>query len=819
MSSVRAVKRKVARRKHHDDLDLELGEDRHKVYHKQDQGEGFLQKYLSRSLQNLDELYALDDDGDVDLDDGSVTSLPLTATTMTDNEQSDYDHDFSETRYQPPVAQVLPNNNQLDGDLPDDQFDQSDPIRLGGSPNIIDIGGGPTTKERLSPRGRSGDGREDVVAFHDGPHGDGPKILNHGAEDQFEALDLEYTLNQTDFIPNATLMEVKDPRIPAGKEDSTQYSPIPAHHSQSVYQQRKSPVHLRRHPQYSTAYDATQHTQPFQSNLHDYPQYPDYPTMDPVARTTGYPVPHHTKMNLSQWQHNLDSQLKLQQQMQHLQLNPAGHPSSISGGGLGLHRHAAGAVYTLGDPNVGLGVVSTDTTNMEGLIRAKENMLHERNIIIERQKLEIAHLQKQNEEQEAIARQRMFARSREDGDMLFLKMQEYQYEIASLKAQLAEVSTARIAEGDQLNRKLGQAQEAMKASQHTNEKTIADLKKQLRHRESEVGSSRTQAEMSKRDYDKLKKKIGKMERYMHDLPTADEYRESTETIRSLHQKEAVMEERVASLESALAKAKQKALKSKMEASSLEEQKNELQLQIERMKREMGKLQSALGSKETGDPTDLELCSRDQLAQMREENEKHSSSVEHLKKVIESKHKHLQKVKGEHQRALQEVESRLLQEEGVITALRLEVKDKERSMEEMSRSMKELASQSQELYDHNLSLQESVRTLELKASSDKARLTGQLVKELTRCVQDLQQLVELCSQRAEGREPNVSLLLGFRPSSAMSYEPGDDDDTPTSETVIKARLSQVQKLREDIDLLRSLISDKYAEDVGSNCITQ
>ena len=73
----------------------------------------------------------------------------------------------------------------------------------------------------------------------------------------------------------------------------------------------------------------------------------------------------------------------------------------------------------------------------------------------------------------------------------------------------------------------------------------------------------------------------------------------------------------------------------------------------------------------------------------------------------------------------------------------------------------MATQSQELYDHNLSLQESVHTLEKAATSDRSRLTAQLVKELTMCVQELQQLVELCSQRAEGQELNVSLLLGFR----------------------------------------------------------
>ena len=51
-----------------------------------------------------------------------------------------------------------------------------------------------------------------------------------------------------------------------------------------------------------------------------------------------------------------------------------------------------------------------------------------------------------------------------------------------------------------------------------------------------------------------------------------------------------------------------------------------------MKKEMGRLHRALGSKETGDPTDLELCSRGDITQLREENRRHSSNIEHLKKV-------------------------------------------------------------------------------------------------------------------------------------------------------------------------------------------
>eukprot|EP00057_Strongylocentrotus_purpuratus_P012370 XP_011666844.1 PREDICTED: centrosomal protein of 85 kDa [Strongylocentrotus purpuratus] len=698
-----------------------------------------------------------------------------------------------EPTHQPKVAQVLPNNNQLDKPSHHSPGPNGYTGRHGNHPRS------PHRDRQMSPRARMGDGSEDVTTMTDGHdpalvYSD-PKISNLDQDDMFLPLDWDHTLNETDMVPDTTLME----KNPAHRSPLSHHSQLSSYSKVSHHPLTKSPR------QYSGAYGDSGYCPP------DYSKYPGPSESGPGSRAPGNPVPFHTKMNLTQWQQNLDSQFSLQQQMQHLQLNPAYHPSGRSGTGHDMHRHAAGAGYPMGDSNFSYGpVMSSEPTNLEGLIRAKESMLHERNIIVERQKLEIAHLRKQNDEQESIARQRIYTRSRDEGDMLFLKMQEYQYEIASLRAQLAEVSTAKMAEGDQLSRKLGEVEE----SQLTNEMTINELKTKLKLKEAELHEVKGQLLHSKKDYDKLKKRLTKIERYMHDLPTAEEYKESCDTIQDLRQQEGLLRERIVSLEASLSKAKQKAHRSKQESTDLEEKNLTLEAEMERMKKEMSKLHKALGSNETGDPTDLELCNREDLEQLREENERHSSSVEHLKKVIDSKHRHLQKVQSEHQRALEEMESRLMQEEGVITALRVELNNKDSALQDMTRSMKDLASQSQELYGHNLSLQESVQGLEKQVSSDKARFTGQLVKELSLCVQELQRLVELINQRAEGQEPNVSLLLGFRPSSTMSFDV-DEYDESGSEDVIRAKLTQVQKLRGDIDLIRSLISDRYAEDFGSN----
>uniref|UniRef100_A0A3Q4H6W3 Centrosomal protein 85, like n=1 Tax=Neolamprologus brichardi TaxID=32507 RepID=A0A3Q4H6W3_NEOBR len=78
---------------------------------------------------------------------------------------------------------------------------------------------------------------------------------------------------------------------------------------------------------------------------------------------------------------------------------------------------------------------------------------------------------------------------------------------------------------------------------------------------------------------------------------------------------------------------------------------------------------------------------------------------------------------------------------------------------------------------------------------------QLLKEMSLCLLDLQGLCSILAQRAQGKEPNLSLLLGM--------------------TCIKdhrLKLLEVGQLRKDIDALRKSISDCYNQFMG-DCISQ
>lgn len=56
------------------------------------------------------------------------------------------------------------------------------------------------------------------------------------------------------------------------------------------------------------------------------------------------------------------------------------------------------------------------------------------------------------------------------------------------------------------------------------------------------------------------------------------------------------------------------------------------------------------------------------------------------------------------------------------------------------------------------------------------------------------------------------------SSAAAQHPGTPLDLQKPD-VIRRKLEEVQQLRRDIEDLRTAMSDRYAQDMGENCVTQ
>lgn len=188
----------------------------------------------------------------------------------------------------------------------------------------------------------------------------------------------------------------------------------------------------------------------------------------------------------------------------------------------------------------------------------------------------------------------------------------------------------------------------------------------------------------------------------------------------------------------------------------------------------------------------------------------------LKKVIEKQLKMIEQLQSQ----IRALKDQVSQEESSSQVLRGEVCAKEQTLLELHTAMNQLSAQNQDLMEQKVTLQERLEELGLDRSSCPlqpagARLTQRLHGEMASCLGDLRSLCNVLTQQAQGRDPNLSLLLGITPPPAVMEQM---EDWLSSE-VLQKKLAEAQQLRRDVEELRTTVSDRYAQDMGENCITQ
>jgi len=72
---------------------------------------------------------------------------------------------------------------------------------------------------------------------------------------------------------------------------------------------------------------------------------------------------------------------------------------------------------------------------------------------------------------------------------------------------------------------------------------------------------------------------------------------------------------------------------------------------------------------------------------------------------------------------------------------------------------QLSREHQRLTEHSLDIEDQLTQLRQQNSAELASLERQLLYELSVCVLELDAVVSVCVQSANGEEPNISCLLG------------------------------------------------------------
>ncbi|KAB0379816.1 hypothetical protein FD755_007600 [Muntiacus reevesi] len=295
-------------------------------------------------------------------------------------------------------------------------------------------------------------------------------------------------------------------------------------------------------------------------------------------------------------------------------------------------------------------------------------------------------------------------------------------------------------------------------------------------------------------------RIETLERYLADLPTLEDHQKQSQQLKDSELKSTELQERVIELESLLAETQAAC--------------REREVQLESLRQREADFSSTRHSLQ--DKQCVEDASGEGPAQQGQgpqvEVESWQKECDSLRKIVERQQQKIDQLHSQ----VQSLEQEVAQEEETSQTLKEEAQRRETALQQLRTAVKELSVQNQDLIEKNLTLQEHLRQAQSgsPSSSDTTQLAFELHQELASCLQDLQAVCSIVTQRAQGHDPNLSLLLGIH----SAQHPGTQLDFQKPD-VIRRKLEEVQQLRRDIEDLRTTMSDRYAQDMGENCVTQ
>ncbi|KAB1268632.1 Centrosomal protein of 85 kDa [Camelus dromedarius] len=446
------------------------------------------------------------------------------------------------------------------------------------------------------------------------------------------------------------------------------------------------------------------------------------------------------------------------------------------------------------------------------ILNSNEHLLKEKELLIDKQRKHISQLEQKVRESELQVHSALLGHPAPFGDVCLLRLQELQRENTFLRAQFAQKTEALSKEKVELEKKLSASEvevqlirESLKVALQKHSEEGKKQEERVKGRDKHINNLKKKCQKESEQNREKQQRIETLERYLADLPTLEDHQKQSQQLKDSELKSTELQERVTELESLLeetqaaCREKERSLSfSLQDKQCVEEASGEGPAQ----QREDPKVEMESWQKE---------C--DSLRKVTEDVQAVTGAFHNFAFQIVEKQQ--QKIDQLHSQ-VQSLEQEVAQEEGTSQALKEEAQRRETALQQLRTAVKELSVQNQDLIEKNLTLQEHLRQAQpgSPSSSDTAQLAFELHQELASCLQDLQAVCSIVTQRAQGRDPNLSLLLGIH----SAQHPGTHLDLQKPD-VIRRKLEEVQQLRRDIEDLRTIMSDRYAQDMGENCVTQ
>ncbi|XP_070788875.1 centrosomal protein of 85 kDa-like isoform X3 [Pituophis catenifer annectens] len=441
-----------------------------------------------------------------------------------------------------------------------------------------------------------------------------------------------------------------------------------------------------------------------------------------------------------------------------------------------------------------------DYNNWESLMKIKEGLLRQKEIVIDRQNQQINLLYQKIRENELRAQQARLGHIVHCEESYMNNFQP-QYEKPSMAAQFADRSLTQC-EREQVKlasvqNKEVQLSEFLKEIVNKSNEDKKKMEEKLKTRDRYISSLKKKCQKELEQNKEKQRRIETLEKYLADLPTLDDIEKQSKELLGL-------EEKYKQLKAGMVK-----LEKELEASETQCKEKELQLVCQKKKeKELIVAVQSLQQK-------VEKCLEDGVRlpmldakQLQSENESLTEKNEKANKVIDNQQNRITEISLE----IQSMQEKLLEGNLTIQKQKNELEEKDKSVQQL----KEVLLENQRFMEENASLREQIHQMEQSRQpvAEKLPVADQLFIEMSHCLFDLKALCSILTHRAQGKEPNLSLLLGIQSMNSSS----EDEKHHSTESLSK-KLSEVCQLRKDIDELRTIISDCYAQDMGENCITQ
>ncbi|KAK6187505.1 hypothetical protein SNE40_005514 [Patella caerulea] len=464
-----------------------------------------------------------------------------------------------------------------------------------------------------------------------------------------------------------------------------------------------------------------------------------------------------------------------------------------------------------------LALKEEDASRWEPIRRAADGIIQEKNMIIEKLKNRILQLEEDCSVNESRLKHALITND-DQGDSTHLKLQELQYKYAALKTEMIDTRSQKNIEIDELGLKLGAAEyelDQMKKSIKSRDTNSSELHIKLKQKEIEsVEWQKKFNEMKESSVD-LKRKLDSLGKYLGDLPTTEETTKTAQECQKLKEEASLKDTKIHELERKLNHARKVLSHKEFQHREMTDAERHLQEKIKVLTEENERLK-------LDDMAAALFNAQEDLREVKEEKERLAIDLEKAKKLLEGTHRKLRHQEVKYQTELRQCTERVGQEEEAVEILRQEISKKDEQINKMRKGMKDLNTQHQDLMEQNLILKDQLKQFEMKCTDENLKQQRRLMQELGLCFSELQSLVHICTQRAKGEDPNMSILLGVGSVGLdeSSVGGGASNNDMEGQTIAQWT-SKLKELRVEVDRLRQFISNKYAEDMADNinCTTQ